>query len=282
MDPDPFDETGLPSAPALPPSQLPEVPSRLARRVLLFEFVVLVEYWIAPTLLGVTNYAGVWSDAGILLFAIFVGTLAVLVLWPLRAHLARAMRTRRERWAFHGVWIAGFAAALFLTDAVQIGAPARSASAIVVGTTTVYSPFGAWPSLTLYAPAAGLFATIDVEILTVLGLIAILGSAGLRLTLARRSVACTPPRPVGWRTQLASVAVWSPFGLITGCSACAPAYLSVIGIFAPAASSGLRVVPLVPWIGLAGLLYLTSFGLSLHLLRKATAPAGDEPPDESG
>ncbi|HEV2519952.1 MAG TPA: hypothetical protein VGX00_04945 [Thermoplasmata archaeon] len=282
MDAEPIEESELPSAPALDPPPLPEVPSRLARRVLLFEFVVLVEYWIAPTLLGVTNYAGVWSDAGILLFAAFVGTLLGLVLWPLRAHLARAMRTRRDRVAFHGVWIAGFVAALFLTDAIQVSAPAPSASAVVVGATTVYSPFGAWPSLTLYAPGAGLFATIDGEILTVLGLIAILGSAGLRLTLARRSAACPPTRPAGWRTQLASVAVWSPFGLITGCSACAPAYLSVIGIFAPAASSGLRVVPLVPWIGLAGLLYLASFGLSLHLLRKATAPGEDAPSDESG
>ncbi|MCI4359393.1 MAG: hypothetical protein L3J95_03095 [Thermoplasmata archaeon] len=249
------------------------VPSALGRRVLLYEFVVLAEYWLAPTLLGVTNYAGIWSDVGVLLFVLFVGSLAWFVLRPLRPHLKRALRSRESRLAFHGVWAAALAAALFVTNVFQISRPSAIGSSVQLGDTTVYSPFGAWPSLTVYLPRIGLFGTFDVEVLTVLGLISVLGSAALRLAIDRRSTTCpaVPTRP--WTTRVATVAVWSPLGLITGCTACAPAYLAILGLVAPAASTGLASVPLVPWIGLAGLLYLGSFGLAIHLIRRATGPA---------
>ncbi|MCI4348733.1 MAG: hypothetical protein L3J93_00725 [Thermoplasmata archaeon] len=252
---------------------LPEVPSPFARRVLLFEFVALAEYWLAPPLLGVTNFAGIWSDLGIVLFAVFVSSIVLLVIRPLWPHLRQAERTRQDRWTFHGVWIGTFAAALFLTNTFQLSPPSSASAPVVVGVTTVYSPFGAWPSLTFYLPGAGLFGTFNVEIVTVLGLIAVLGSAVLRVSAFRRSLACPSERPFAGSAPLASAAVWSPFGLVTGCAACAPLYLSVLGLVAPAAASGgLAASPLVPWIGLAGLLYLASFGLVIHLIRRSTEP----------
>lgn len=272
------DAADPPLEPAAAEEPLPVVPGPRARAWLAFEFVALVEYWLAPMFLGVTNYAGTWAAVGSVLFALFVSSLVVLVLLPMRPHLKRALRTRRDRAWFHGFWAGSFVAGLLVTNTFQLSAPTASSSALVLGATTVYTPFGAWPSLTLYFPGLGLFGTLNAEIATVLGLISVLASAVLRIRAERARAACpTAARPgPGWARRAAAVAVFSPFGLVTGCSACAPLYLAALGLVAPAAAAGgFSAVPLVPWIGLAGLLYLTSFGLSIHLLRRATEP---EPP----
>ena len=259
-------------------ADLPAVPSARGRRWLNFEFVVLVEYWLAPLVLGITNYAGIWSDVGNLLFVGFVASLVAFVVLPLRRHLARVLASRRERFLFHAFWSAAFVLGLFVTNTFQWSSRVPGSPALLLGTTTVYTPFGAWPSLTVYLPDVGFFATLNVEILIVLGLISVLASSALRLRAARVSVQCD--RPAQGRTSTlrrASVlAALSPLGFITGCSACAPLYLSAIGMVAPsAATGGLAFVPLVPWIGLAGLLYLGSFVLALRQIRRATSP-----PDE--
>ncbi|HXQ94472.1 MAG TPA: hypothetical protein VN864_04805 [Thermoplasmata archaeon] len=266
---------------APPAAALPAVPSPLGRKLLAFEFLVLVEYWLGPLFLGVTNYAGVWSDVGLVLFAMFVGTLIAFVLVPLRPHLRQALASRADRIAFHGVWAAAFVAGLFVTNTFQVGGVEAASGVAVLGSTTVYTPFGAWPSLTVYVPGLRLFGTLNLEILAVLGLVAVLGSSALRLGTHRAALACPvdAPKPGTWSKRLASVAVWTPLGLITGCTACAPLYLTAIGWAAPAvAAGGLSAVPLVPWIGFAGLLYLFSFGLSITLIHRATRPLEDDGP----
>lgn len=253
---------------------LPAIPGPTARRMLTFEFLALAEYWVAPLLLGVTNYAGIWSDAGIALFVLFTTTLALLVFLPLSRRLVRLREDRRGRFLFHGVWAGAFAAGLFLTNTFQFDVSGPSSGGVLFGSTTVYTPFGAWPSLTFYVPAAHFFGTLNGEIVTILLMISVLGSAGIRLAYARDARACPPAAErAPWWKRLASLAVWSPYGLITGCSACAPLYLAMVGLVAPTvAAGGLSKVPLVPWIGFAGLLYLVSFGLALRLLQRSTTP----------
>ncbi|MCI4362509.1 MAG: hypothetical protein L3J77_04900 [Thermoplasmata archaeon] len=243
--------------------------------MLFFEFVVLAEYWLAPLFLGVTNYAGTWSAVGIALFVVFATTLVVAVLLPLRPHLRDAMATRRDRLAFHSVWAAAFTLGLFVTYTFQLGGTEATSAAVAFGTTTVYGPFGAWPSLTFFVPALRLFGTLNVENLVALGLLSVLGASAVRLGTFQTARACVvdDPRPVPWARRAAAFVVWTPLGLLTGCTACAPLYLSAMGLLVPGvAAGGLSAVPLVPWIGFAGFLYLFSFGLALHLLRRATRP----------
>lgn len=275
--------SGTPDEPAGYAAASRAVPGRLAGRILLFEFAVLAEYWLSPLLLGITNYAGLWSTVGVGLFFLFVGSVVGLVLWPLRAHLAGALTRARDRWSFHAVWVAALLLALVVTNTFQFGVPATATGySAGFGMSTVYTPFGAWPSLTLYVPAAHFFGTFDPELLTIVALLSVLGSAAVRLSAARRARECPVPatapvvRPP--LRRLAALAVWSPLGFITGCASCAPLYLSALGLVAPSlAAGGLSAVPLVPWIGFAGLLYLVSFGLAFLLLRKATAPAVPDP-----
>lgn len=258
---------------------LPVVPGPRARKILLFEGVVLVEYWLAPLFFGLTNYAGTWSTIGLVLFGVVVGSVVLLVLLPLRRHLAQATRARRDRLEFHGVWAGAFALGLFVTNTFQLGIHGVSTPAVQWGAVTVYTPFGAWPSLTVYLPALGFYGTLNGEILSVLALVSVLGASAIRLGVARSRRSCTVPRREdrSWARGVARLAVWSPLGLITGCASCAPLYLAAVGLFVPsAAATGLAPVPLVPWIGLAGLLYLASFGLAIYLIRNATRPA--EPP----
>lgn len=258
--------------------RLAVVPGPWARRILAFEFLVLAEYWLSPLFLGISNYAGLWAELGTGLFFVFVASLVGLVLWPLRRHLKAATARRREFWAFHGVWIGALVAAMFLTNTFQLGVPASAPGySPGLGLTTVYTPFGAWPSLTVYVPSAHFYGTLNPELLVIVGLTSILGSAAIRLGAHRRAGRCAlgevrADRP-GRLARVAAVAVWSPLGLITGCASCAPLYLAAAGLLVPAvADGGLSAVPLVPWIGLAGLLYLASFGLALVLLVRATAP----------
>lgn len=257
----------------------PEVPAPLVRTLLIFESLVLAEYWLAPLFFGLTNYAGLWSTIGVLLFATFAGTLLLGIVLPLRSHLGALLVGRRDRLVFHGVWLAAFAAALFVTYTIQVGGASHATSAVVFGSTTIYTPFGAWPTLTVALPAVGLFATVNVEIVTVLGLLAFVGVSAVRLGAARTARRCdVRPEERTWLRRAASIAIWSPLGLVTGCAACAPVYLAAIGLVLPAvAAGGLSGVPLVPWIGFAGFLYLASLGLAIILIARATR--FDDPPE---
>jgi hypothetical protein len=261
-----------PETVAVSPSALPQVPAPLVRGLLAFEALVLAEYWLAPLFFGLTNYAGLWSTIGVVLFATFAGTLVVGVVLPLRAHLGTVLVGRRGRLLFHGIWLGAFVAALFVTYTIQVGGASQSGSGVVLGSTTIYTPFGAWPTLTVDFPTHRLFATLNVEIVTVLGLLAFLGVSAVRLGTARAARRCeVQPAERTWLRRAASVALWSPLGLVTGCAACAPVYLAAIGLVLPAvAAGGLSSVPLVPWIGFAGFLYLASLGLAIILITHAT------------
>jgi hypothetical protein len=251
---------------------LPPVPSPLGRKLLLFEFVVLVEYWTAPLFLDLTNYAGSWSEAGVLLFVLLVATLALFVVGPVLRHLRPALRVGHDRWIFHGIWAGSLLIGLLATSVVQF-VGASGGGSVLLGRTVVYTSFGAWPSLTVLLPGAGVFLTLNVEVPTSLALLAFLSATAVLLGPVRQARACAlgAPRKGLWPSRLASVAIWSPFGFITGCSACTPAYLALLALVAPgAAASGYSAIPLVPWIGLAGLLYLGSLALALHLLGRAT------------
>jgi hypothetical protein len=261
---------------------LRQVPSPLGAKILLFEFIVLIEYWTAPLFLNVTNYAGAWSGVGTLLFVLLVTTLAFFVLLPLIPHLRIALAVGRDRWLFHGIWMGSLAVGLVVTSTIQWVSPATgSGTPVELGRTTIYTAFGAWPSLTILVSGLHLFATVNLEVPTTIGLLSVLSAAAVLLGPVRRARACArgAPRKGLWGSRLASVAIWSPFGFITGCASCAPAYLALLALVAPAtAASGYSAVPLVPWIGLAGLLYVASLGLALHILRQATREAGESIP----
>jgi len=252
--------------------QFRTVPSPLGRRVLAFEFLVLLEYWLAPIFLGITNYAGLWSDLGSLLLVLFVSSLVVFVVLPLRPHLRRALAVPRNRWAFHGVWSASFVMSLFVTDIIQF-VDGPSSGSIALGQTTVYTPFGAWPSLTLYVPSIHLWATFNPEGPTILFLLSFLSAASIVLgPLGRRAECPTPgPGPRTWRGRLASAGIVAPIGFITGCTGCSPLYFSALALVSPGAAEGaLAAIPLVPWIGFAGLLFLFGFWLATELIRRST------------
>lgn len=260
------------SPPPGPPSA-PEVPGPLGRKVLVFEFLVLLEYWLAPIFLGISNYAGIWSDAGALLMILFVSTLIAFVLLPLRTHLRAAFIRRGNRAIFHGIWSASFVVALFVTDVVQfVGGP--SSGPVALGQTTVYSPFGAWTSLTIYVPPAHLWATFNPEAPTILFLLSILSAASVVLGPLGRPRACPvgAPRSRSWGSRAASIGIVAPLGFITGCTGCSPIYFSALALVAPGAADGASAaIPLVPWIGFAGLLYLFGFWFAVRLIRRATS-----------
>ena len=154
-----------------------------------------------------------------------------------------------------------------------------------LGAVTVYTPLGAWPSLTFLVPALRLFGTLNPEILGVLGLVSFLGSSAMLLSLQySRRVCSTAKQPnSGWPKRIPFLLVWAPLGLVTGCASCAPLYLVAVGLFAPSlVVGGLSGVPLVPWIGFAGLLYLLSLGLAVYLIRRTTARETLLPSEEGG
>jgi hypothetical protein len=257
---------------ALPAPGLASVPGPLGKRVLLFEAVVLLEYWLAPGVLGVTNYAGLWSAAGLLLFPLVVASVAVFVLFPLLPHLRLAFRSRRNRWAFHGVWVGTLLAGLFATDIVQV-TPGPASPALQFGTTTVYTPFGAWPSITTYLPALHLWGTWNVEGPTVLALLSLLSAASVVLGPLRARAACEPrpARAATWRTRLSPLGAFAPLAFVSGCPGCPPLYLLTIASVAPTAAVQVSAaIPLVPWIGFAGLVYLGGFAAAIALIRRAT------------
>ncbi len=251
---------------------LPRIPGPIGRRVLLFEFLVLIEYWLSPVLFGVENYAGLWSTIGWLLFFLFVGSLMVLVVLPLRPHLARARDLPWARAVFYGSWAGSILLWLFVTNTVQVVAQGGQPSSFTWA--TVYTPFGPWTSLAFTFAPLDLAGTLNLEVGAVLGLLGFLWASALILGpfSARRACPVDPTAPSRpWRARLASVAAWGPFGLISGCPSCAPAYVAWLSLVAPGpAANGYATIPLVPWIGLAGLLYLASFGLLLLTLSRIT------------
>ncbi len=271
------------------PAALPAVPGPRAGRILAFLFLVLAEYWLAPLFLGITNYAGTWSEIGVGLFVAFVAGLVGLVLWPLRRHLAAYPPRPRDRWAFHGLWAGALVVSLFATNSFQLGVPTSAPGYTPgLGVSTVYTPFGAWPSLTVYLPALHFYGTLVPEEIIAIGLLSVLGAAIVRLTALSRAARCAvdpvPAVPRSRLSRLASVAVWSPLGFVTGCASCTPIYLGLVGLVAPGVvAGGFSTGPLVPWIGFTGLVYLLSFAIALVLLRRVTTSAGVPPtPEVSG
>ncbi|MCI4353527.1 MAG: hypothetical protein L3K14_09155 [Thermoplasmata archaeon] len=255
---------------------LEEIPGELGRSVLLLEFFALALYWITPALYSSWNYAGTWSDLGYVLFVPLMATLSLAVLRPLPAHLARVWGVRRNRLLFHGLWSGTLVAGLVATSLIQFSAAGASAGsgAPLLQWTTTYTPFGAWPGISIDLASAGVFIAINPPILALLGVVSVLWAAVVVLRLSPPSLTCTtPPAPAkGWRSKVATLAAWGPVGFISGCPACSPAYLALVGLVAPGtAAAGYAAEPLVPWIGLAGLLFLGSLGLTLLLLRRITA-----------
>ncbi|HYK92838.1 MAG TPA: hypothetical protein VEY07_02195 [Thermoplasmata archaeon] len=266
---------------------LPQVPGPVGRKVLLFEFLVLIEYWISPLLFGVENYAGLWSEVGYLLFVGFIASLIGFVVLPLRHHLSAAFRAPHRRLAFYAAWAGAIVLGLFATNTFQFysGNAGAIPSGVGLSWSTVYTPFGPWSSLTIILAPIQLSGTINAVVVAVLGLLGFLWASALVLGPLRPTTACpTPQVPAsGWRARLAPLLAWGPFGLISGCPSCAPAYVAWLAMVAPGpASAGYAAIPLVPWIGLAGLLYLASFGLTLIVIGRSTRPplaplAGPEP-----
>ncbi len=250
------------------------IPSVRGRRVLLFEFVVLLEYFVAPAIFGVTNYAGLWSAIGSVLFVVLVASLLLFVVRPLLPRLTEAIHHRRGRLLFHGVWGAAFAGGLLLTNLVQF-VGGGSTGPVSFGEMTVYTPLGAWPTLTIFVPTIGLWVALNVAQPALLLLLSVLSAASLVLA---RNAPCpavpAEPRATLRPSRLSAVGALSPLGLVTGCPTCFPAYFSLVALVAPGvASSAYVALPLVPWIGLAGLLYLLGFVLVTRSVVRATTPA---------
>lgn len=256
------------------PARLTEVPGPVGRGVLAFAFLALVEYWIAPPLLGVTNYAGTWSEMGLPLFLLFVGSVSAFVVWPLRHWLRAALGTRRRSALFAALWAGAVVAGLLATHSLQVG---EGASGVYAAYTTTYGPFGQWTGLAFELGAVSLSGVLVPVDLVTLGLLGMLWSSLVVITLQTRSPACAvrpAAQPAGWRGQLLAAAVWGPLGFLSSCSACSPAYLAAIGLVAPGlAANGYSMLPLVPWIGFAGLLYLVSYGLVIVQIRRRTSAA---------
>ncbi len=266
-------------APAPPGDPRPLVPARrvpsdLGRKVLAFEFVVLAEYWVAPVFLGVTNYAGIWSEIGSALFFVLVGSLLVFVLVPLIPHLRAALGSWKRRLVFHGVWATSLTVGMFVTNILQF-VDGPTSGPILLGQETVYTPLGAWSSLTVYLPGVQLWATFNPEGPTVLFLLGFLSAASIVLGPMRRPAACPTPSPksTGRKSPLASLGALAPLGFITGCPACSPAYFALLSLLVPGAAVGAyAALPLVPWIGFAGLLFLVGFWLAVRLIERSTSP----------
>lgn len=256
-----------------------EVPSALGRGVLLFAFLALAEYWLAPPILGVTNFAGVWSGLGLPLFLLFAGSLLVFAAWPLRPHLRAALATRSRWTVLIGLWSGVVLLTFFATHVLQLG---EGGGGDYLGTTTVYGAFGQGTGLAFSVGAIAFTGTLVPTDLVVVGLLGFLWASAVVVGLENRSRGCAVPssRRSAWTQQLGAVGVWGPFGFLSSCSACTPAYLAVIGSVAPGvAANGYASLPLVPWIGLAGLLYLLSFALVLRQLRRATRSRDPPPAD---
>ncbi len=271
-----------------PLGALPRVPGLLGQRALLLEFTVLALYWLVPALYPAWNYAGLWSEIGYVLFFLFFATVGVFVLWPLHSHLKRALTTPQNRLVFHGLWVGALALGLFATSTIRlaISSSGPSSNPWQVQWDTVYTPFGAWPGVSFYYGPAQLYVAINAVVLGLLGLVAVLWASSLVLGFRRSRSACDSGLPQGRSrsSRVASIAVWGPIGFISACSSCLPTYAGLLALVAPGAvAGGYEALPIVPWIGLAGLLYLISLGLTLVALHGFTRPLdGWSPKTEQG
>jgi|GEM_PF-5925468 len=255
----------------LPPGP---IPSPLGVRAIGFVFLALVEYWVAPALFGVANLAGVWALLGQVLFVAWTAALGVFVGVPLFRRVQPALSSGRSRALFFGTWSLGLALGLLATNTVGTTSPAPGTGSIVLGTTTVYTPFGAWPSLTIALPSLGVAGSLDVVSLTVLGFLGFLSASILTLSRERAGTACPPTRVTRapWRSRVASFALWAPIGLLSGCPACTPLYLSAVGLAAPGvAAGGYSFLPFAPWGAFAGLVYLASVAFAVAVVRRLTS-----------
>ena len=251
----------------------PEVPSALGRKVLTFVFIVLLEYFVAPPLFGITNFAGTWSELGNVLFVLLVASLVLFVILPVWSHLRRRMQYRSTRWSFYAILAGAATLGLFVTNTVQILTDVSSRS-VVWGTATIYTPLGVWPSVTVYIPGIDLFATLNVETPAIVGLLSLLTAIAFVLGARVPTEPCPVPsaRPRGQRALATAVLV--PFGFITGCPACVPTYFATFALISPSVAAGLySALPLAPWIGIAGLFYLFGFWLAVRLIRRGTRKA---------
>ncbi len=252
------------------PLVVAEVPGPLGREVLSFTFIALAEYWLAPAFVDLTNYAGVWSEAGVALFALFVAALLLFAVRPLVGPLTLSLQGGARWGVFLALWAGGILLALVATHSLQWGEGPRGN---YLGPTTVYTPFGQWTALAFSLAVAPLSGTIVPVDLVTLGLLGFLWSSAVVLGLeARRRGSCAVrPARGTWGARLAGAFAWGPIGFLSSCSACTPAYLAVLGVLAPGlAANGYAALPLVPWIGFAGLLYLVSFSVVLYQVRSAT------------
>ncbi|MCI4354069.1 MAG: hypothetical protein L3K06_01735, partial [Thermoplasmata archaeon] len=255
----------------------PPIPGPTARTLLLFEFVVLIEYWLAPVFLDIGNYVGIWSDIGVGLFLGLISTLTFTVLWPLRARLAPALAVPRLRFTFHGLWLGSVVVGLFATATFRLASASAFAGApgLQVQWDAVATPFGAWPTLMFsYAPL-DLIGALNAEVLSLLGVLSVVWASVVVLGMARPAARCeAPSRAVPRWRRATALLMWGPLGFMTGCSSCTPIYVAVLGVIAPgSALSAYNSIPLVPWIGLAGLLYVASLAITLRLLRRVTDDA---------
>lgn len=252
---------------------LPAVPSPTGRKVLAFVFVVLLEYFLAPMFFGVTNYAGIWEAIGTVLFFALAVSLLLFVVAPLVPHLQVAFQ-RGARRRFHAVWIAVFGAGLFFTNILQFSEGPTSGP-VLFGEVTAYTPLGAWPTLTIYVPGPGIWASLNLEEPFLLFLLSFLTAAAVSVSAASSCALAAPRSTQGtWRSRaLASLSV-GPLGLVSACPTCLPAYLAVLSSFAPSlAWQSWAAIPLVPWIGLAGLLYLLGFWMAIRAIHRVLSPA---------
>ncbi len=271
-----------------PSGALPPVPGALGKMVILIEFAVLALYWLVPALYPAWNYAGLWSEIGYVLFGVFFATVGVFVLQPLRSHVERVLTTRRNRLLFHGLWAGALALGLFATSTIQLAVPSTGppSSQWQVQSDPVYTPFGAWPGMSFYYGPAKVYVAVNAVVLGLLGLVAVLWASSLVIGFLHSRSACDTSLPKGRsrRSRIASIAAWGPVGFISGCSSCLPTYAALLAMLAPGAvAGGYDAIPIVPWIGLAGLLYLISLGLTLVALHGFTRPpAGVSPTREQG
>ncbi|HEV2165868.1 MAG TPA: hypothetical protein VGS23_02640 [Thermoplasmata archaeon] len=258
------------------------MPGPLGGRVLAFVFLAIAEYLVAPPLLGLTNFAGTWSTVGAGLFGALILSVGLFVLRPLRPVFEKILADPSDRRPFLLLALGGFLLGLFATSSLQIvpaGSPYGGPLGYSAGWTTVYSPLGAWPSFGFTLGALGLAGSIDPVVIALLGLLAVIWSVSVTLEI-HRSRRCDRSRDpsAGSRSRWVAMAVWAPSGFMTGCPSCAPLALTALGLVIPgAAASGYAFEPLVPWMGLDGILYLASLGLTILLLRRATRPEAGGP-----
>lgn len=266
------------------PGERAPIPDRSGGRALAFVLLVLAEYWIVPPLVGMTNYAGLWSEIGPVLFGLLIAVLMAVIVRPLLGWLGPLLRPRRRKLLFGGLWAVGWVAGLYATGTLELQAGAGGG--FWAASSTVTTPFGAWPGGAVGAPLDGVQIGLNPPAWTLIAILSFLWSATILIAWVRRPEACDRPEVAPSTTPRLGAVLgglsWAPIGFVSSCAVCTPIYLAPIGLLLPGvASAGYAGSPFVPWIGLSGLLYIGSLTLALVGLRRATRPTrSTEPPDE--